>query len=91
MIIFEKGAGQWTVEQDGRLNFRQDQLFNLQRLSLVILGQSRQRLRYRTLEELEQLLQYAEDSDDQSVRRQLQAVRSVLPYRITRNHMAANG
>ena len=73
------GTDNRALEQNGKLLFRQDQLFHLHRLSLVLISATGQRLRFRTPSELEKFLHAAERSRDASVQRQLAAVKSVMP------------
>ncbi|MFE8070706.1 hypothetical protein QQM79_06565 [Marinobacteraceae bacterium S3BR75-40.1] len=89
MILFEKAAEQHHVERNGQLTYRPDQLFNLHRLNLVVMGTCGRRFRYGSVEDLEQLLAFAEGQDNAAVTEQLKAVRAVLPYRITSGAMAA--
>ena len=77
-LVFESKG--WVLESNGQMHFKQDQLFHLHRLSLVIIGLTGQRLRFRTRDELEYLLAFAGSCELLSVQTQLAAVRSVMPF-----------
>lgn len=77
-LVFE--SRDWALESNGQMHFKQDQLFHLHRLSLVLIGLTGQRLRFRTREELERVLAFAESCELPAVRTQLAAVRSVMPF-----------
>lgn len=69
----------WIFEENGKLHFRQEQLFQLHRLTLVILGTTGMKFRYGTPLQLQQLLAYANSAGNLSVQTQLMAVLPLLP------------
>lgn len=73
-------SASWSVERNGKMHFKQEQLFHLHRLSLMVIKLSGQRLRFRTRSELEQFLAFAETIEAEHVQRQLDSVRRVLPF-----------
>ena len=48
-----------TFDKNGRLNLKQNQVFQLHRLTLIILGETGIKLRYGTLQQLSELLTFA--------------------------------
>lgn len=77
-LVFESKG--WALERNGQMHFKQEQLFHLHRLSLVLIGLTGQRLRFRTRGELECFLAFAETCELPAVQMQLAAVRSVMPF-----------
>lgn len=73
-------SGSWAVERNGKMHFKQEQLFHLHRLSLLLIKLTGQRLRFRTRNELEHILTFAGICKAEGVKRQLDLVRSVLPF-----------
>lgn len=73
-------AASWSVERNGKMHFKQDQLFHLHRLSLMVIKLTGHRLHFRTRIELEQFLAFAETIEAEQVQRQLDSVRRVLPF-----------
>lgn len=69
----------WTFEENGKLHFKQDQLFQLHRLTLVILGETGIKLRYGTPQQLRELLTFASRSWSKSVNVQFNAALGTLP------------
>jgi hypothetical protein len=71
---------EWALERNGTLHFKQDQLFHLHRLSLLLIGVTGQRQRFGTYDDLERFLSIAQRCGDAGVQRQLAAVQSVMPF-----------
>ncbi len=76
---FELDQKYWVFESNGKLHFKQKQLFQLHRLMLVMLSTTGRKLRYETPKQLKQLLQAAMVVDNFSVQTQLKAALSTLP------------
>ena len=73
-------SSSWWFDPSGKMHFKQQQLFHLHRLSLMIIRLTGRRLRFRTLNELEEFLAFAETIQAEQVQSQLESVRSVLAF-----------
>ena len=78
-MVNDISRNKWAFEEDGKLHFKQDQLFQLHRLTLVILGETGVKLRYRTPQQLRELLAFASRSWSKSVNAQFNAALATLP------------
>lgn len=87
-LILESDS--WALERNGKMNFKQEQLFHLHRLSLLLSELTGERLRFRTRNELEHFLAFASTCSAKTIQSQLDAVRNVLPFRWTETKRAVN-
>lgn len=83
-------ADSWAIERGGKMHFKQEQLFHLHRLSLIIIRLTGQRLRFRTMSELEHFLAFAGTCKAEEVQRQLDSVRGVLPFHMNEPVLKGN-
>jgi len=73
-------TGHWQIERNGKLHLKQNQLFHLHRLSLMLIKQTGRRVRFQTPDDLIELLTLAMATPNQAIEKQLNEVRKVLPF-----------
>jgi hypothetical protein len=83
-MLFNINHAEWIFEENGKLHFKQQQLFQLHRLMLVMLGVTGLKLRYETPKDLKSFLNIAMTVDSNSVQTQLGAALSTLPEKWSR-------
>jgi hypothetical protein len=78
-MLFNFNHAEWIFEENGKLYFKQQQLFQIHRLMLVMLGVTGIKLRYETPKDLKSFLNMAMTVDSNSVQTQLRSALSTLP------------
>jgi len=68
-MFFKEDRAEWTFEENGKLHFKQQQLFQLHRLMLVMLSATGSKLRYDTPRQLKVFLDFAKTVDNKSVQK----------------------
>ena len=89
-MLFNINHAEWIFQENGKLHFKQQQLFQLHRLMLVMLSVTGLKVRYETPEDLKLFLSMAMNIDSNSVQTQLRAATSTLPEKWSRFQNASS-